>query len=333
MSPNPNIPPTQTVASSSDPVDHVPVLLNEVIAALLSMESPAAFDQQGSRTLVDGTFGRGGHSRHLLQRLSASDRLLAIDRDPDATSAANLIAAKDQRFTFTQARFSELGKVLAQRGIEHVDGILLDLGVSSPQLDRADRGFSFSADGPLDMRMNPAEGQSAADWLNTAQESDIANVLWRFGEERQSRRIAREIVAARPLATTLELAVLVARVAAAPKRVLRKHPATKTFQAIRMYINAETEELDQGLRQGFDALSIGGRLAVISFHSLEDRKVKRTFKELSQPPQLPRRLPVRHNLAETPGRLVGGAIKPGLAELNANPRSRSATLRVIERVR
>ena len=143
MSPNPNLPPTQTVASSSDPVDHVPVLLNEVIAALLSMESPAAFDQQGSRTLVDGTFGRGGHSRHLLQRLSASDRLLAIDRDPDATSAANLIAAKDQRFTFTQARFSELGKVLAQRCIEHVDGILLDLGVSSPQLDRADRGFSF----------------------------------------------------------------------------------------------------------------------------------------------------------------------------------------------
>ena len=214
-----------------------------------------------------------------------------------------------------------------------IDGILLDLGVSSPQLDRADRGFSFSADGPLDMRMNPAEGQSAADWLNTAQESDIANVLWRFGEERQSRRIAREIVAARPLATTLELADLVARVAAAPKRVLRKHPATKTFQAIRMHINAETEELDQGLRQGFDALSIGGRLAVISFHSLEDRKVKRTFKELSQPPQLPRRLPVRHNLAETPGRLVGGAIKPGLAELNANPRSRSATLRVIERVR
>ncbi len=258
MSPNPNLPPTQTVASSSDPVNHVPVLLNEVIAALLSMESPAAFDQQDSRTLVDGTFGRGGHSRHLLQRLSASDRLLAIDRDPDATSAANLIAAKDQRFTFTQARFSELGKVLAQRGIEHVDGILLDLGVSSPQLDRADRGFSFNADGPLDMRMNPAEGPSAADWLNTAQESDIANVLWRFGEERQSRRIAREIVAARPLATTLELADLVARVAAAPKRVLRKHPATKTFQAIRMYINAETEELDQGLRQGFDALSIGG---------------------------------------------------------------------------
>ena len=333
MSPKPNLPPVQSIGSPFSHADHAPVLLNEVIAALLSMESPPAPTERGSRTLVDGTFGRGGHSRHLLQRLSTSDQLLAIDRDPDAAHAANLLAAKDQRFAFMQARFSELGRVLSHRGIEHADGILLDLGVSSPQLDRADRGFSFNADGPLDMRMNPAEGQSAADWLNSAQESEIANVLWRLGEERQSRRIAREIVAARPLATTLELANLVARVAAAPKRVPRKHPATKTFQAIRMHINAETEELDQGLRQGFDALSVGGRLAVISFHSLEDRKVKRTFKELSQPPQLPRRLPVRQNLQETPGRLVGSAIKPGLAELNANPRSRSATLRVIERVR
>ena len=331
MSLDPQAPPIQSVGSSSDLAEHVPVLLNEVIA-VLSMESPVAMTKRGSRTLVDGTFGCGGHSRHLLQRLSSSDQLLAIDRDPDAIRAAELLAAKDQRFSYTQARFSELGRVLTQRGIKRADGILLDLGVSSPQLDRADRGFSFNADGPLDMRMNPAEGKSAADWLNSAQENDIADVLWRLGEERHSRRIAREIVTARPLATTLELANLVARVASVPERVLRKHPATKTFQAIRMHINAETEELDQGLRQGFDALSVGGRLAVISFHSLEDRKVKRTFKELSQPPQLPRRLPVRQNLHETPGRLVGSAIKPGLAELNANPRSRSATLRVIERV-
>ena len=250
--------------------------------------------------MVDGTFGRGGHSRHLLQRLSASDRLLAIDRDPDATRAANLIAAKDQRFTFTQARFSELGKVLAQRGIEHVDGILLDLGVSSPQLDLADRGFSFNADGPLDMRMNPAEGQSAADWLNTAQENDIAKVLWQFGEERQSRRIAREIVAARPLATTLELADLVARVAAAPKRVLRTHPATKTFQAIRMHINAETEELIKASDKG-SMHCCWGRLAVSPF-TLRRSQGEANFKELSQPPQYPG-ASSPPEFAETPGRL------------------------------
>jgi 16S rRNA (cytosine1402-N4)-methyltransferase len=251
---------------------------------------------------------------------------------PDAASAAQLLATEDQRFSFAQAKFSELGSVLALRGLTGVDGVLLDLGVSSPQLDRAERGFSFNAEGPLDMRMNPAEGQSAADWLNSAGENEIATVLWQYGEERQSRRIASEIVAARPLATTLELADLVASVATAPSKAQRKHPATKTFQAIRIHINAETEELDQGLKAGFNALSIGGRLAVISFHSLEDRKVKRAFRELSQPPRLPRRLPVRHSADQIPGRLVGRAIKPGLAELNANPRSRSATLRVIERV-
>ena len=300
---------------------HRPVLLEEAIAALM-VSADGAY--------VDGTFGRGGHSTRILDALSPLGTLAAFDQDPAASAVAERLAGQDSRFRFQAANFRDLANHIAPASVQ---GVLLDLGVSSPQLDDPERGFSFSHDGPLDMRMNPAEGQSAADWLNTAQENDIANVLWRFGEERRSRRIAREIVAARPLATTLELADLVARVAAAPKRVLRTHPATKTFQAIRMHINAETEELDKGLRQGFDALSVGGRFAVISFHSLEDRKVKRTFKELSQPPQLPRRLPVRHNLAETPGRLVGGAIKAGSAELNANPRSRSATLRVIERVR
>ncbi|MAV67387.1 MAG: 16S rRNA (cytosine(1402)-N(4))-methyltransferase [Gammaproteobacteria bacterium] len=312
--------------------EHLPVLLHEVIAALLSTKVSVASTDTASTILVDGTFGRGGHSRQLLQRLSADDRLFALDRDPDAASVANLLADEDPRFSFVQARFSELGSVLAQRGFDGVDGILLDLGVSSPQLDRAERGFSFSADGPLDMRMNPNEGQSAADWLNSAEENAIATVLWEYGEERQSRRIAREIAAARPLATTLELADLVERVAVAPKKNQRKHPATRTFQAIRMHVNAEVEELDEGLKAGFNALSIGGRLAVISFHSLEDRKVKRTFRELSQPPRLPRRLPVRHSAEQIPGRLVSGAIKPGLAELNANPRARSAILRVIERV-
>ena len=332
MNPTPDMPPANRGAPSSTQEEHLPVLLHEVIAALLSTKGTVASTDHDSTVLVDGTFGRGGHSRQLLQRLSVGDRLFALDRDPAAASAAHLLANEDERFSFAQAKFSELGSVLAQRGIDGVDGVLLDLGVSSPQLDRADRGFSFNAEGPLDMRMNPAEGQSAAEWLNSAQESDIATVLWQYGEERQSRRIAREIVAARPLATTLELADLVARVAVAPPKAQRKHPATRTFQAIRIHINAETEELDQGLKAGFNALSIGGRLAVISFHSLEDRKVKRTFKELSQPPRLPRRLPVRHSADQIPGRLVGRAIKPGLAELNANPRSRSATLRVIERV-
>ncbi len=332
MSPTPDIPPVDNGLPSSAQDEHLPVLLHEVLAALLSTKVSVASTDNDSTILVDGTFGRGGHSRQLLQRLSVDDRLFALDRDPDAASAAHLLATEDQRFSFAQAKFSELGSVLAQRGLNDVDGVLLDLGVSSPQLDRADRGFSFSAEGPLDMRMNPAEGQSAADWLNSAEENEIATVLWQYGEERQSRRIASEIVAARPLATTLELADLVARVAAAPPKAQRKHPATKTFQAIRIHINAETEELDQGLQAGFNALSIGGRLAVISFHSLEDRKVKRAFRELSQPPPLPRRLPVRHSADQIPGRLVGRAIKPGLAELNANPRSRSATLRVIERV-
>ena len=312
--------------------EHLPVLLHEVIAALLSTKVSVASPDTASTILVDGTFGRGGHSRQLLQRLSADDRLLALDRDPDAASVANLLADEDPRFSFVQAKFSELGSLLAQRGFDGVDGILLDLGVSSPQLDRAERGFSFSADGPLDMRMNPAEGQSAADWLNSAEENAIATVLWEYGEERQSRRIAREIAAARPLTSTLELADLVERVAVAPKKNQRKHPATRTFQAIRMHVNAEVEELDEGLKAGFNALSIGGRLAVISFHSLEDRKVKRTFRELSQPPRLPRRLPIRHSAEQIPGRLVSGAIKPGLVELNANPRARSAILRVIERV-
>jgi 16S rRNA (cytosine1402-N4)-methyltransferase len=209
----------------------------------------------------------------------------------------------------------------------------MDVGVSSPQLDRPERGFSFTAQGPLDMRMNPEEGSSAAEWLNQADEAEIAQVLWMYGEERQSRRIARAIVAARPLTTTLELADLVAQAVPRPRGPQRKHPATRTFQAVRIFVNEEAQELDQGLQQGFSSLAVGGRLAVISFHSLEDRKVKHAFRQLSQPPKMPRRLPVRNLDQEVQGRLIGGPMKPSLAELNANPRSRSATLRVIEKVR
>ena len=313
--------------------EHVPVLLQEVLTHLVGSSRASERADGESGIFVDATFGRGGHSRKLLERLSAQGQLLGLDRDPEALAEAQRLAGQDPRFSFCQARFSELQDVLRDQQIEGVSGVLMDVGVSSPQLDRPERGFSFTAQGPLDMRMNPEEGSSAAEWLNQADEAEIAQVLWMYGEERQSRRIARAIVAARPLTTTLELADLVAQAVPRPRGPQRKHPATRTFQAVRIFVNEEAQELDQGLQQGFGSLAVGGRLAVISFHSLEDRKVKHAFRQLSQPPKMPRRLPVRNLDQEVQGRLIGGPMKPSLAELNANPRSRSATLRVIEKVR
>ena len=313
--------------------EHVPVLLQEVLIHLVGSSRASERADGESGIFVDATFGRGGHSRKLLERLSAQGQLLGLDRDPEALAEAQRLAGQDPRFSFCQARFSELQDVLRDQQIEGVRGVLMDVGVSSPQLDRPERGFSFTAQGPLDMRMNPEEGSSAAEWLNQADEAEIAQVLWMYGEERQSRRIARAIVAARPLTTTLELADLVAQAVPRPRGPQRKHPATRTFQAVRIFVNEEAQELDQGLQQGFSSLAVGGRLAVISFHSLEDRKVKHAFRQLSQPPKMPRRLPVRNLDQEVQGRLIGGPMKPSLAELNANPRSRSATLRVIEKVR
>ena len=313
--------------------DHVPVLLQEVLTHLVG-RTPASEGAEGeSGIFVDATFGRGGHSRKLLEQLSAHGQLVALDRDPEALVEAQRLAGQDPRFSFCQARFSELEEVLRDKKIEGVRGVLMDVGVSSPQLDRPERGFSYAAQGPLDMRMNPEEGASAAEWLNQADEAEIAQVLWMYGEERQSRRIARAIVAARPLTTTLELADLVVQALPRSRGPQRKHPATRTFQAIRIFVNEESQELDQGLQQGFSSLAVGGRLAVISFHSLEDRKVKHAFRQLSQPPRIPRRLPVRNLEQEVQGRLIGRPMKPSLAELAANPRSRSATLRVIEKVR
>jgi 16S rRNA (cytosine1402-N4)-methyltransferase len=309
------------------------VLLQEVLTHLVGSSRASERADGESGIFVDATFGRGGHSRKLLERLSAQGQLLGLDRDPEALAEAQRLAGQDPRFSFCQARFSELQDVLRDQQIEGVRGVLMDVGVSSPQLDRPERGFSFTAQGPLDMRMNPEEGSSAAEWLNQADEAEIAQVLWMYGEERQSRRIARAIVAARPLTTTLELADLVAQAVPRPRGPQRKHPATRTFQAVRFFVNEEAQELDQGLQQGFSSLAVGGRLAVISFHSLEDRKVKHAFRQLSQPPKMPRRLPVRNLDQEVQGRLIGGPMKPSLAELNANPRSRSATLRVIEKVR
>ncbi len=313
--------------------EHVPVLLQEVLTHLVR-RAPTPEDPGGeSGNFVDATFGRGGHSRKLLERLSPQGQLLGLDRDPEALAEARRLAEHDPRFSFCQARFSELQDVLRDQRIDGVRGLLMDVGVSSPQLDRPERGFSFAAQGPLDMRMNPDEGLSAAEWLNQADEAEIAQVLWMYGEERQSRRIARAIVAARPLVTTLELADLVVQALPRPRGPQRKHPATRTFQAVRIFVNEESQELDKGLQQGFRSLAVGGRLAVISFHSLEDRKVKHAFRQFSQPPKMPRRLPVQHLDQEVQGRLIGGPMKPSLAELNTNPRSRSATLRVIEKVR
>lgn len=320
-------------AQASNSQQHLPVLLYETVSYMLGAGGTDIDTSKPSGVFVDATFGRGGHSKELLFRLASEGRLIGLDRDPDAVTQGAQLAEKDQRFSIHQARFSDLSQVLDGLDIASVQGVLMDTGVSSPQLDNPRRGFSFYAEGPLDMRMNPAEGQSAADWLNIAAEDHIAQVLWMYGEEKQARRIAKAIVAARPMHTTLELADAVSQAMPKPRGPLRKHPATKTFQAVRIYVNDETNELEQGLQQGFQSLAIGGRLAVISFHSLEDRKVKHAFRQLSQPPKLPRRLPLRHIEETVPGRLVCPPIKASLEEQTANPRSRSATLRVIERVR
>ena len=301
--------------------EHVPVLLEEVLANLV---------QAKSGVYVDATFGRGGHARKLLTVLDANARLIVIDRDPSAIEVAHKLAAEDARISVFHARFSELAEVLDRESINHVDGVLLDLGVSSPQLDDAARGFSFRADGPLDMRMNPNVGVGAAQWLDEASQDDIAFVIRTYGEERFAGRIARAIIAARPLETTEQLAKLVA--AAVPARLQnKKHPATKTFQAVRMHVNQEPVELELGLVAGFAALAPGGRLAVISFHSLEDRAVKHAFRKWTKPPVMPRRVPIRHADMTVEALDVVGPLRAGTAELRLNPRARSATLRVIQK--
>ena len=301
--------------------DHIPVLLEEVLNNLV---------QCAAGTYVDATFGRGGHSRALLQRLTAGARVIALDRDPAAGAEGRLLAAEDDRFNIQQGRFSQLAQILDALHVEQVTGVLMDLGVSSPQLDEAERGFSFRLPGPLDMRMDPEQGESAADWLNRAEEADIAKVLKDYGEERFARRIAKAILAARPLQDTVALAKLVAD--AIPGRAQPgKHPATRTFQAVRIYINQEMAELEAGLAAAFAALAPGGRLAVISFHSLEDRVVKQFFRSLTRPPAVPRRVPLRHEQMVTQARAVAGPVRAGLKEGESNPRARSATLRVVEK--
>ena len=305
--------------------EHLPVLLNETVAAL---------DIKAGGIYVDGTFGRGGHARQILTQLSDKGRLLGLDKDPVAIAEGQKLAQHDLRFSIEQCSFSEMATAVNSRLWQgKVDGILLDIGVSSPQLDVAERGFSFQKDGPLDMRMNPDVGMSAAEWLATAEMDDIAVVLKTLGEERFGKRIARAIVETRehtPIVTTKQLAALVDQ--ASPFREKHKHPATRTFQAIRIYINNELEDLKAGLEQALDVLAVGGRLAVISFHSLEDRIVKRFFREQAKGDDLPSNFPIRADQLNPRVRLIGKAIKASDAELAVNPRARSAVLRVVEKL-
>ena len=300
---------------------HRPVLLGEAIEALAI---------RPSGTYLDGTFGRGGHSRAILGRLGPGGRLFALDRDPQAVAAAAQLA--DPRFRIVHAPFSALESTLASLGLGLLDGMLFDLGVSSPQIDDPERGFSFRADGPLDMRMDPSSGFSAAQWLATAGEREIGEAIRTYGEERFAKQIAKAVVAARgsePLRRTRQLADLVG--ATVRTREAGQDPATRTFQALRILVNRELEEVQVMLPQALARLAPGGRLAVISFHSLEDRIVKQYLASCARP-DLPRDLPIRASEMPPPlATIVCRAIRPGEAEVRANPRARSATLRVAER--
>jgi len=305
---------------SQPPAAHLPVLYTQVLEGLQVTENG---------TYLDGTFGRGGHARGVLQRLGPGGRLLVMDKDPEAIAVAEQLSGQDARVSIRRGSFASLGQWDAARDL---DGVLFDLGVSSPQLDVAERGFSFGKDGPLDMRMDPESGQSAAEWLAQAPEREIADVLWTYGEERQSRRIARAIVARRveqPLVRTAQLAELIASVM--PRGGDKIHPATRSFQAIRIHINRELADLEAGLDAALARLRSGGRLAVISFHSLEDRIVKQFINRHAKAPPANRRLPEAQ--AFTPALLAhGGAIRAEHDELAANPRARSAVLRVAEKL-
>ena len=307
----------------SGSAQHRTVLLEEAVDAL-------AVKPGG--VYVDATFGRGGHSRLILRRLNEQGRLIALDRDPAAIAAGREIA--DARLKLIHAAFSGLQAVLKAEAVEGVDGVLLDLGVSSPQLDEAQRGFSFRLDAPLDMRMDTSRGLTAAEWLAQASRQQLAEVIKNYGEERFANAVAKAIVAARAggaIATTRQLAEIVA--SAVRTREQGQHPATRSFQAIRIHLNQELEELSLALPQAVDALRPGGRLVVISFHSLEDRIVKRYLRDASRPPQFPSRLPLR--AADLPPpllRLVGKPVTPSAKEVAANPRARSAVMRVAERM-
>jgi 16S rRNA (cytosine1402-N4)-methyltransferase len=306
-------------------LQHRTVLLEEAVEAL------GIDGARANGVIVDGTFGRGGHSRLILQRLGTQGRLIAFDKDPQAIATAQTIA--DARFEIVHDSFATMGEALAARGVTQVDGILLDLGISSPQVDDAARGFSFRLDGPLDMRMDTTRGMSAAEWLASETEQTIGKVIRDYGEERFAFQIAKAIVARRavdPISSTRQLAAIVAH--AVKTREKGKDPATRTFQAIRIYINKELEDIEVGLDAAFKTLAPHGRLAVISFHSLEDRIVKRFMASKANAPQPDRRLPIRAVDLPQPELKLLAKLKPSDAEVAANPRARSAIMRVCERI-
>ncbi len=309
---------------------HITVLLHEAVDAL-------AIKPGG--IYIDGTFGRGGHSRLILSKLGEGGQLIAFDKDPEAVAAGQAI--NDKRFSIKHGDFSDLQQILQSMGITQVDGVLLDLGMSSPQLDEASRGFSFGSDGPLDMRMDTSRGQTAAQWLASVSEAHLGEVIKDYGEERFARQVARAIVMARtrqPIVTTLQLAEIIAPVVRSRGggRKNKQNPATRTFQAIRIFLNQELEGLSLILPQCVALLKPGGRLAVISFHSLEDRLVKRFVRAAANTDELPRGLPLRdkemQRFSNQKLKLIGKAIRPSQVEVSANVRARSAVMRVAERV-
>jgi 16S rRNA (cytosine1402-N4)-methyltransferase len=306
-------------------VEHITVLLQEAIDALV-------VDADGF--YVDATFGRGGHSAQLIAQLSEQGSILAIDKDPQAIASGNERFVREDRLNLVHGSFSDLADFVEAAGFKgKVSGILLDLGVSSPQLDEAGRGFSFMRDGPLDMRMDTSKGLSAAQWLADASEDDIARVIKDYGEERFARRMASAIVrerAKQPITSTVQLASILS--AAHPAWERGRHPATKAFQAIRIFINRELEDLDVVLGQVIDLLKIGGRLVVISFHSLEDRRVKRFIRDQERGIKLPKHLPIKDVDRGVRLKKVGKAVKPSTFEVDSNIRSRSAVMRIAERI-
>ena len=304
---------------------HITVLLREAVDAL-------AIKPDG--VYVDGTYGRGGHSRAILERLGPTGRLIAIDRDPRAVDAGQALAESDKRFSMHHAAMSELAVLLEKvtgRRTNAVDGMLADLGVSSPQLDEQERGFSFRFDAPLDMRMDTTRGETVEAWINRATEQEIGEVIWRYGEERFARQIARAVVAARVIGrirTTRELAELVGKTVRT--REPGQHPATRTFQALRIFINQELEEIEQVLPQAINGLRTGGRLVVIAFHSLEDRIVKRFMQNAAKADHLPSKLPIRANEIDVATlNIIGKPVRASDAEVAANPRARSAIMRTV----
>ena len=304
---------------------HTTVLLHEAVDALV-------IDPDGF--YVDGTFGRGGHTAELLSKLSPQGSVVAIDKDPQAIAEGQVRFSEDTRLQLVHGTFADLSEIVAQMGkTGELSGVLLDLGVSSPQIDQAERGFSFMRDGPLDMRMDTSKGFSAAEWIASADEQEIARVIKEYGEERFARRMASAVVKERektPITRTVQLAGILA--AAHPAWERGRHPATKAFQAIRIFINRELDDLEALLAQIIDTLKVGGRLVVISFHSLEDRRVKRFIRDQEQGIKLPKNLPIRD--VDRGVRLikVGKAVKPAVSEVDGNVRSRSAVMRTAERV-